>query len=71
MAMIYEVTYQLGGQERTDRVDAPDAAGAAASVKDAYARSEDRFELLLVHLIEDQTDPAAPPLDVGGLVVGS
>ncbi len=69
--MIYEVTYQLGGQERTDRVDAPDAAGAAASVKEAYARSEDRFELLLVHLIEDQTDPAAPPLDVGGLAVGS
>ena len=69
--MIYEVTYQLGGQERTDRVDAPDAAGAAASVKDAYARSEERFELLLVHLIEDQTDAAAPPLDVGGLAVGS
>ena len=51
--MVYEVTYQVGGEERTDVVDAPDAAGAVASVRDARAGGPDRFELLLVHLVED------------------
>jgi hypothetical protein len=57
--MLYEVTYQIGGEERTDRVDAPDAAGAAAAVREAHDAPEDRFELLLVHLVEE-TDPVAP-----------
>ena len=69
--MIYEVTYQLGGHERTDRVEAPDAASAASSVKEAHGRSEDRFELLLVHLVEDQLDPPSPPIEADGLAVGS
>jgi len=56
--MLYEVTYQIGGEERTDRVDAPDAAGAAAAVREAHDSPEDRFELLLVHLVEE-TDPNA------------
>ncbi len=51
--MIYEVTYQIEGEERTDRVDAPDAAGAVASVRDAHGPSPDRFELLLVHLVDE------------------
>jgi len=69
--MLYEVTYQLRGQEQTDRVEAPDAATAASTVKDAHGRSEDRFELILVHLVEDQADPAPPSLDANGLGVGS
>lgn len=51
--MTYEVTYQVGGEERTDRVDAPDAAGAAATVREAHGRAADHFELLLVHLVDD------------------
>lgn len=51
--MLYDVTYQIGGEERIDRVDAPDAATAASSVREAHGGSDDRFELLLVHLIED------------------
>ncbi len=60
--MVYEVTYQVDGEERTDVVDAPDAAGAAASVRDAHSGGSDRFELLLVHLVED--DGAATPSTV-------
>lgn len=51
--MLYDVTYQVGGEERTDRVDAPDAASAAALVRETQAGSEDLFELLLVHLLDD------------------
>ena len=58
--MVYEVTYQVDGEERTDVIDAPDAAGAAASVRDAHARGSDRFELLLVHLVEDDSRTAPP-----------
>ena len=57
--MLYDVTYQIGGEERTDRVDAPDAAGAASAVREAHDGPEDRFELLLVHLIEEN-NPIAP-----------
>lgn len=53
MAMMYEVTYQVGGDERTDSVDAPDAASAAASVRESHGQSPDLFELLLVHLVDD------------------
>lgn len=51
--MMYEVTYQVGGDERTDSVDAPDAASAAAAVREAHGHSADLFELLLVHLVDD------------------
>lgn len=54
--MWYDVTYQIAGVERTDRVDAPDAAAAAASVRDAHGRANDRFELILVHLMEQDHD---------------
>ena len=66
--MQYDVTYQIGGEERTDRVDAPDAAGAAAVVREAHDAPEDRFELLLVHLIDESTSdsaaPAPPPTEL-------
>lgn len=51
--MVYEVTYQVDGDERTDRVDADDAASAAESVRAAHDGPAERFELLLVHLVED------------------
>ncbi|CAA9587088.1 MAG: hypothetical protein AVDCRST_MAG19-5024 [uncultured Thermomicrobiales bacterium] len=67
--MLYEVTYQVGGDERTDTVDAPDAASAAASVREANGHSPELFELLLVHLVEDHVADrlAARPPD-GGVV---
>lgn len=60
MAMMYEVTYQVGGDERTDSVDAPDAASAAAAVREAHGHSPDLFELLLVHLVDDEVASRSP-----------
>lgn len=57
--MMYEVTYQVGGQEHTDRVDAHDAAGAEAAVREARGHSAEMFELLLVHLVEADVDAEA------------
>lgn len=56
--MLYEVTFQVGGEEQRDRVDAPDAAGAAAAVRERHGRSPEMFELLLVHLVEEDHDAA-------------
>lgn len=53
--MVYDVTYQVGGEERTDRVIAPTAAGAAERVRESYDDGDERYELLLVHLL-DQAD---------------
>lgn len=69
--MMYEVTYQLDGEERTDRIDAPDAAGAAASVRDAHGGPSERFELLLVHLVEDPGPAATSSVYDDGLAVGT
>ncbi len=68
--MMYEVTYQIDGEERTDRVDAPDAAGAAASVRDAHGEPSERFELLLVHLVDGGAAGASAVYD-DGLAVGT
>jgi hypothetical protein len=51
--MLYEVTYQVAGQQQTDRVDAPDAAAAAATVRDLHGRSSQMFELILVQLVDN------------------
>lgn len=58
--MMYEVTFRIGGDERTDRVDAPDAATAASRVRNAHQTEDGVFELLLVHLVEeiDHSEPA-------------
>ena len=61
--MTYDVTYQVGGEQRTDRVTAPDAATAAATVRDSHSRASDRFELLLVHLVEEEDGAGdSPPI---------
>lgn len=57
--MMYDVTYQVGGQEHTDRVDADDAAAAESAVREARGHSADMFELLLVHLVEADGDAEA------------
>jgi hypothetical protein len=64
--MRYEVTYQLGGEERVDKVDAPDAAAAAAMVREAHGHSAEMFELILVHLVDEmpnagEATPSARP----------
>ena len=59
--MMYEVTYQVGGDERTDTVDAVDAASAAASVREANGHSPELFELLLVHLVDDEVAERLSP----------
>ena len=50
--MVYDVTYQVGGEERTDRVIAPHAASVAERVQASHDGS-DRYELLLVHLLDE------------------
>ena len=55
-SMQYEVTYQIGGEEHVDVVEAPDAATAASRVRNAHQTEDGVFELLLVHLIEDGTE---------------
>ena len=52
--MKYDITFQVDGEEQTERVDAPDAATAASRVRNAHATDDSVFELLLVHLVEDE-----------------
>jgi hypothetical protein len=56
--MLYDVTYQLDGKEHTDRIEADDAPTAAALARRAHERTDQRYELLLVHLIEPEADDA-------------
>ena len=51
--MRYEVTFQIDGEERTEPVDAPDAATAVATVEAEHGRTPELFELIQVHLIEE------------------
>lgn len=55
--MRYDVTYQIAGDERTERVEAPDAAAAAAAIHDAHGRSADLFELISVQLLDEPSYP--------------
>ncbi len=51
--MVYDVTYQVGGEERTDRVIAPHAASAAERVQASHDDGDTHYELLLVHLLDE------------------
>jgi hypothetical protein len=53
--MRYEVTFQIAGDERTEMVDAPDAATAVATVEAEHGRTAEMFELIQVRLLEDVT----------------
>lgn len=48
--MHYHVTFRLGGDERTEAVEAPDAASAVNQTQIEYGRGEDLFELISVQL---------------------
>ncbi len=55
----YDVTYLSGGEEFTQRVEAVDAASAAARVQTEHRREEGMFELLSVSLIEQEDHESA------------
>ncbi len=52
--MKYEVRYQRGGDEHTILVDADDAASAAEQAQSHEADSQEVFELIQVHFLEDE-----------------
>jgi hypothetical protein len=60
--MHYQVTFQLAGEERTESVDAPDAATAVSKIQFDFGRTDELFELISVQVDESPTedDDAAP-----------
>lgn len=48
----YTVRYQLDGEEYTDRLEAENAASAAREIEERHLHEEERFELIEVHLVE-------------------
>lgn len=54
--MHYHVTFLLGGEERTEAVDAPDAASAVSITQIEYGRGEEMFELISVQLDDPLVD---------------
>jgi len=57
--MVYDVKYHLDGEERTDRVIAPHAAGAAERVTRCFRDVQGHFELLLIRLLAPPAETAA------------
>jgi hypothetical protein len=55
--MRYEVRYQIGGEEHSVEVDVDDAATAAQVVQEQFFDSDDIFELIQVHLLDDMPTP--------------
>jgi len=54
--MHYHVTFLLGGEERTEPVDAPDAASAVSLTQIEYGRGDEMFELISVQLDDPSVD---------------
>ncbi len=54
VTMKYEVRYQRGGEEHTILVDADDAASAAELAQTHEGDSQEVFELIQVHFLEDE-----------------
>ena len=52
----YNVRYQLDGDEHTETLEAANAASAAQIVEDQHLADQERFELIEVHLVEDEND---------------
>jgi hypothetical protein len=59
----YTVRYHLDGEEFTDRLEADNAASAARIVEDRHFEDEERFELIEVHMVEDEQAGADTPVD--------
>ncbi len=51
--MVYDITYQVAGEERTDRIIAPHAASAVERVRVAHDVDDAAFELLKVQLLDE------------------
>lgn len=51
--MRYEVRYRIGGEERTVEVEADSAAAAAQLAQEEHLHSDEVFELIQVHLLDD------------------
>ncbi len=64
--MRYDVTFQVDGDERTQSVDAPDAASAVAAIEAEHGHSPEMFELIQVHLLEDPEAGATQETSVSG-----
>jgi hypothetical protein len=56
MMNTYNVRYQLDGNEHTETLEAETAAAAAQLVEEHHLIDTERFELLEVHLVEDEND---------------
>lgn len=54
--MQYQVTFQLAGEERTEAVDAPDAATAVSKIQFDFGRTDELFELISVQVDEPATE---------------
>lgn len=52
----YIVRYQLDGNDHTDTLEAETAASAAQIVEERHLTNSERFELIEVHLVEDEDD---------------
>lgn len=50
----YVVRYQLDGDEHTETLEAATAAAAAQIVENQHITESERFELIEVHLVEDE-----------------
>lgn len=50
--MRYAITFQVGGDEHTQEVDAPDAATAAEIIRDERGKTDEMFELISVLLLD-------------------
>jgi len=51
--MHYEVTYQVGGEQSVEHVDAADAASAAQRVQEIHGHGDGLFELISIHLMDE------------------
>ncbi|MEJ7837302.1 MAG: hypothetical protein WKF81_00680 [Thermomicrobiales bacterium] len=54
--MHYDVRFQIGGEERTEVVDAESAAEAAREVQEQFLGTDQTFELIQVHLLEETAE---------------
>ncbi|NLE79466.1 MAG: hypothetical protein GX610_07745 [Rhodococcus sp.] len=52
----YIVRYQTDGQDHTETLEADTAAEAVQLVEERHLDDTERFELIEVHLVEDEDD---------------
>lgn len=52
----YNVRYQMDGEEHTETLEAENAASAAQLIEERHLIDTERFELIEVHLVEDEDD---------------